>query len=79
MKTITVKADTRLKDLKVGDLVMTAELMKVRHIRNRQYIAVTSVIPQCQTCGRNCAHQWIKHTGWGQQGVVKVLERDGSI
>lgn len=76
MKTITVKADTRLKDLKAGDLVMTAELMRVVKVRRGNRVDVVNVKPQCRVCGQGCTHEFIRHIGWGQHGIVKVIERE---
>lgn len=82
-KKITVLANTRLKDLKVGDLVMTAEVMRVVQIFKPHErwesggwpLLVTDVKPQCSCCkSSKCGHESFKHLGWGQQGAVKVLK-----
>jgi hypothetical protein len=78
MKTqiIRVKKNTTLKDLKVGDLVMTGELAVVRKINGRKWIKVTSIKPQCSCCkSRKCGHEYIKSVGWGQQSVLKVISK----
>lgn len=77
MKTITLKVDTELKDLKPGDLVMTAELHKVKKVRDEGWIEVVPVLPKCtlDCCKRECKHRHIMHIGYGQQGVLKVIRR----
>ena len=64
-KTIVVKYPTRLKDLKVGDIVITAELHQIKEIVNRTYITCTEL---------NRPYPYVKHTGWGQQGILKVIK-----
>ena len=63
-KNIIVKYPTRLKDLKVGDIVITAELHVIKEITNRTYITCTQI-------GEH--YPYVKHTGWGQQGLLKVV------
>ncbi len=73
MKTILVKADTKLADIKEGDVVMTGELHEVVKI-DGNHLHVVQVRPRCETCGsRKCSHRYIKRVGWGQQSVQKVL------
>lgn len=79
---IKIKANTKLSDLKVGDLVMTGELMRVEVVekktkRNEFNIVVSHVRPRCGTCfgKRKCQHYCGKYVGWGQQGIQKVLSR----
>ncbi len=61
---INVQYPTRLKDLKVGDIVITAELMQVKSIKKSDHIVVTDV---------GGVFPYIKHIGWGQQGILKVI------
>ncbi|KKN07451.1 hypothetical protein LCGC14_1066770 [marine sediment metagenome] len=63
-KEIVVKYPTRLKDLKVGDIVITAELYQITEIDSRDCIT-------CTDLGE--PYPYIKHTGWGQQGILKVI------
>ncbi len=63
-KEITVKYPTRLKDLKVGDIVITAELHQIRKIEGRNLITCTEI---------GEIYPYIKHIGWGQQGIMKVI------
>ena len=63
-KEIIVKYPTRLKDLKVGDIVITAELHQVKKIERRNYITCTDI---------NEPYPYIKLLGWGQQGILKVV------
>jgi hypothetical protein len=73
-QTLLVKKNTKLKDIKVGDIVMTGELHVVREIRGKNWIAVTQLKPQCGCCkSKRCGHQYIKSIGWGQQSVLKVI------
>lgn len=86
IKTILVKADTELSDLKVGDLVMTAELHKIVKINNPGHskycvgrqetnFLVVDVLPHCDSCGRHqCKHEHFKWLGWGQHCLAKVLK-----
>jgi len=85
-KTIIVKRDTKLKDLKVGDYVITGEIARVTKIgdRWRGYydkgvktdIHVVTVLPQCGVCGKKkCLHEYIKSVGYGQQSILKVLSK----
>lgn len=64
-KVITVKYPTRLKDLKVGDIVITAELHQIKKIENRNYITCTQI---------GEPYPYIKHLGWGQQGLLKIID-----
>lgn len=63
-KTIQVLYPTQLKDLKVGDIVITAELMEIKSIERADHITVTDV---------GGVHPYVKHIGWGQQGILKVV------
>ena len=63
-KVIQVKCPTHFKDIKVGDIVITAELHKIISIKNRNFIECTDV---------GGVHGCIKHLGWGQQGLLKVV------
>jgi len=85
MKTILVKGDTKLSDLKVGDLVITAEIARIVKVDRgphgyydkgeKTYIHVVTVRPRCETCGKKkCVHEYIKTVGWGQQEIAKVLK-----
>ena len=84
MKTITIKADTKLSDLKVGDLVMTAEIHRITKIDKqckgeRTDIRVVDVRPQCGTCGKHtCKHEHFMWLGWGQHKIAKILKRGKS-
>ncbi len=71
---ILVDGDTRLKDLKVGDLVMTAEIHRVAKIKSKSSIVVTDYRPQCEVCGPVCCHESIMNIGWGQHSIAKVLK-----
>jgi hypothetical protein len=84
-KTIKVLMDTKLSDLKVGDLVITAELHRVEAIGDpeRGYydrggktnISVSQVKPQCGACKKQrCEHTRVMTVGWGQHCIAKVLE-----
>ncbi len=75
MKTILVNAKTRLKDLKEGDLVITAELHRVKKIEGRNCIEVVDVEPACSVCkpASSCDHRFIKELGWGQHSIAKVV------
>ena len=75
MKKILVDGNTRLKDLRIGDLVMTAEIYRVDNVKNSDLIEVSEDKPQCEVCGPGrCAHQCIKTLGWGQQSIAKILK-----
>ena len=86
MKTIKVQTDTKLSDLKVGDLVITAEIHRVTHIstadecgpydkNKRTNIFVTNVKPQCGSCkSSKCKHERVMTVGWGQQCIQKIIE-----
>ena len=63
-KKIVVKYPTHLKDLKVGDIVITAELHQIKKIEGRNHITCTEI---------GEPYPYIKHTGWGQQGLLKVI------
>ena len=63
-KKIIVKYPTYLKDLKVGDIVITAELHRIKKIEGRNFITCTSI---------GEPHPYVKQTGWGQQGILKVI------
>ena len=73
-KTMVVQLGTKLKDLKVGDLVTTAEVHRVVKVRDAEWIEVAPVLPQCSVCGKKCLHTHVMHVGYGQQGVLKVLK-----
>jgi len=78
MKTITLNLDTKKKDLKPGDLVMTCQLMRVvKIVDSDSYpLRCVDVRPQCGVCKKKtCAHECCKYAGYGQQGVLKVLRR----
>lgn len=64
-KKIIVKYPTQLKDLKVGDIVITAELHQIKKIEGRNHIICTDI---------GEPFPYIKHLGWGQQGILKVLD-----
>lgn len=90
MKTMRVLLNTRLKDIKVGDLVITAELHRVTAINKPWYvgsktkkedktvISVVSVKPRCGFCRdkgkRKCCHEYMMEIGWGQHNIAKVLK-----
>lgn len=61
---VVVKPHTRAQDLKSGDLVVTAQIMEVKEVKRKDYIICTDV---------GEVHPFIKHVGWGQQGLMKVL------
>jgi len=61
---IKVKYPTCLKDLKVGDIVITAELHQIKQIDDRHCI-------ECTDIGE--PYPYVKHLGWGQQGILKVI------
>jgi hypothetical protein len=70
-KIIKVKYPTHLKDLKVGDVVITAELHEIIEIG-----LPNSSVPKSQYI--KCVeldgwHPYIKHIGNGQQGIWKVV------
>lgn len=66
---IEVKVPTRLKDLKVGDVVMSASLYRVDEIKSKDWVACTLVNPEPSFTGFS---HLILNTGWGQHGVLKV-------
>ena len=85
MESILVKGDTKLSDLKVGDLVMTAEIGRITKIGSgsRRYqdkgtktaIYVVDVKPRCSTCKQKpCNHERIMTIGWGQQECAKIIK-----
>ena len=61
---IIVQYPTYLRHLKVGDIVITAELHQIRAIHGREGIDCTEI---------NDQYPFIKHLGWGQQGILKVV------
>ena len=81
-KKITVLADTKVKDLKVGDLVMTGEIMRIvkivpqrkrYHQEGGTWLCCVIVKPRCSICrGKPCIHEFIKTIGCGQQCIQKV-------
>lgn len=66
---VEVKVPTRLKDLKVGDVIMAAELYRIDEIRDKNWILCTSINPTIKCTGFS---HLVHHTGWGQSGVLKV-------
>ena len=64
-KTLLVNGDTTLDDLKKGDLVITAEIHEVQEVKSPEWIVVTDP-GQPYPC--------IKHLGWGQQAIAKILK-----
>ena len=78
---LKVRFDSSPKSLKKGDLVITFEIMKVagKYDSNEENeFSVVSVLPTCSTliCNKEgCGHECIKHTGFGQQGITKLLKR----
>lgn len=61
---IQVKYPTHLKDLKPGDIVITAELHEVKEIEGRDCISVTDI-------GEPFPH--VMSLGWGQHCILKVI------
>jgi hypothetical protein len=61
---VVVLPHTKKSDLKPGDLVVTAEIMEVRKVMRKDFI-------ECVNVGEQCG--FIKHVGWGQQGIMKVV------
>ena len=76
-KTLFVKTDTKSSDLTVGDLVITAEIHRVKEIRQDGSVEVVTVKPGCHYCDTNgfeCEHSHIMEVGWGQLSVAKIIE-----
>ena len=66
---IEVKVPTNVKDLKVGDVVLAAELYRVDEVRGKEWISCTLINPKPGYSGFS---HLVHHTGWGQSGVLKV-------
>lgn len=79
---LLVEYNTKAKNLKAGDLVITFEIHKV--LDNWEWgtskeFRCVDVLPMCSTsyCRKHgCGHECIKHTGLGQQGITKILKQD---
>jgi len=74
---ISVMANTKVSDLKVGDLVMTAEMHHVTGINSDGSVEVITVKPNCEYCVKhdcNCDHRHHMYVGWGKLGIAKVIE-----
>ena len=78
IKEIVVKGNTRLADLKEGDLVMTAEIHRVVSVNGINSIVVGQHTPRCRVCELQdkdeCTHPYVKSLGWGQQSIAKILK-----
>jgi hypothetical protein len=76
-ETISVMTNTKVSDLKVGDLVITAEMHRVTGINSDGSVEVITVKPKCEYCVKhdcNCDHRHHMYVGWGQLGIAKVIE-----
>jgi hypothetical protein len=66
----------KLRDLKVGDIVATAEIFTVVKINDSTSIEVVELLPACYACKvGECGHVYVKEIGYGQQGLFLVPRR----
>ena len=74
---LIVDMNTKLSDLKPGDLVITAEIHRVIKVEDEEHITCVDVKPLCQACNPDpCGHEYIKELGWGQQSIAKIINKE---
>ena len=76
-----IRFNSKPQTLKKGDLVITFEIHKVIGKFDgdeKNEFSVVDVLPCCSVLNcikTGCGHEGIKSTGFGQQGITKILKQ----
>jgi len=58
--------------IKRGDLLITAEIHRVKRVRKDGLLDVVTVSEECCACNGECQHERVMSRVWGQQGAMKI-------